>query len=67
MSFGLSHGKSFDVGEIGIDMQALPPSIDGRIDPRNWFENPSKPFEIEIGSGNRYIQKPKQLIGLHQE
>jgi hypothetical protein len=35
MSFGLSHGKSFDVGEIGIDMQALPPSIDGRIDPRN--------------------------------
>ncbi len=51
MSFGLSHGKSFDVGEIGIDMRALPPSIDGRIDPRNWFENPSKPFEIEIGSG----------------
>jgi len=51
MSFGLSHGKSFDVGEIGIDMRALPPSIDGRVDPRNWFENPSKPFEIEIGSG----------------
>tara|TARA_B100000959_G_C14742379_1_gene525613 strand:- start:88 stop:741 length:654 start_codon:yes stop_codon:yes gene_type:complete len=51
MSFGLSRGKQFDVGEIGIDMRSLPSSIEGRIDPRNWFEESSKPFEIEIGSG----------------
>jgi tRNA (guanine-N7-)-methyltransferase len=51
MSFGLSRGRTFDVGDIGIDMRTLPPSIQGFIDPRNWFENASKPFEIEIGSG----------------
>ncbi|MGY8752719.1 MAG: tRNA (guanosine(46)-N7)-methyltransferase TrmB [Phycisphaerales bacterium] len=51
MSFGLARGKTFDVGDIGIDMRKLPPSTDGRIDPRSWFEDASKPFEIEIGSG----------------
>jgi tRNA (guanine-N7-)-methyltransferase len=51
MSFGLSGGRTFDVGVIGIDMRTLPPSTQGRIDPRTWFEDASKPFEIEIGSG----------------
>jgi tRNA (guanine-N7-)-methyltransferase len=32
-------------------MQNLPPSTEGRIDPRNWFADPSKHFELEIGSG----------------
>jgi tRNA (guanine-N7-)-methyltransferase len=32
-------------------MRTLPPSTEGRVDPRNWFAEPSKPFEIEIGSG----------------
>ena len=40
-----------DVGDIGIDMRTLPPSTEGRIDPRNWFAEPSNPFELEIGSG----------------
>jgi tRNA (guanine-N7-)-methyltransferase len=51
MSSGLSQGKMLDVGEIGIDMRKLPPSTEGQIDPRNWFADSSKPFEIEIGSG----------------
>jgi tRNA (guanine-N7-)-methyltransferase len=51
MSAGLSNGKMLDVGEIGIDMRKLPPSTESRIDPRDWFTDPSKPFEIEIGSG----------------
>ncbi len=51
MSFGLSRGRTFDVGDIGIDMRKLPPSTEGRIDPREWFEDATKPFEIEIGSG----------------
>ncbi len=51
MSFGLSRGKVFDVGEIGIDMRAIPPSTEGKIDPRNWFQVATNPFEIEIGSG----------------
>ncbi len=51
MSFGLSRGKTLDVGEIGIEIRTLPSCIDGRIDPRKWFPNPNKPFEIEIGSG----------------
>ncbi|MDP7004797.1 MAG: tRNA (guanosine(46)-N7)-methyltransferase TrmB [Phycisphaerales bacterium] len=51
MSFGLSRGKQFDVGNIGIQMRTLPPSTEGRIDPRNWFEQFEFPFEIEIGSG----------------
>ena len=51
MSFGLSRGKELNVGEIGIEMSTLPPSSEGRIDPRSWFDDTSKPFEIEIGSG----------------
>jgi tRNA (guanine-N7-)-methyltransferase len=51
MSFGLSRGKQFDVGDIGINMRSLPPSTEGRIDPRSWFERSTVPLEIEIGSG----------------
>lgn len=51
MSFGLSHGKTLNVGEIGIDMRSLPPCEEGPIDPRNWFTNNDASFEIEIGSG----------------
>ena len=51
MSFGLARGKTLDVGEIGIEMRSLPPYEEGSIDPRTWFEDPSKPLEIEIGSG----------------
>lgn len=39
------------MGDVGIEMRALPPCEDGRIDPRMWFQNKSAPFEIEIGSG----------------
>jgi len=51
MSFGLSRGKTLDVGDMGIDMRLLPSCKEGRIDPRKWFNNYSAPFEIEIGSG----------------
>jgi len=51
MSFGLSRGKTLDVGNVGIDLRSLPPCEDGRIDPRNWFKDGSSPLEIEIGSG----------------
>jgi len=51
LSFGLSRGKTLEVGDIGIDMRLLPPSTEGRIDPRKWFKTSSAPFEIEIGSG----------------
>lgn len=61
MSFGLGHGRTLDdaPGVIGItaqEMPALPDAIiqdpeAGRLDPRAWFKNPSKPLEIEIGCG----------------
>ncbi len=51
MSFGLSRGKTLDVGNIGIDMRLLPSYEEGKIDPRQWFNEETKPLEIEIGSG----------------
>ena len=30
MSFGLSRGKTLDVGDVGIDMRELPSSDEGR-------------------------------------
>ena len=51
MSFGLSRGKTLDIGDIGIDMRELPSFEKGRIDPRNWFNDHGAPLEIEIGSG----------------
>lgn len=58
MSFGLGRGRRLDVSGVGIDAADLPawPDADrgpvaARLDPRNWFDDPSRPFEIEIGSG----------------
>ncbi len=61
MSFGLSHGKKLDpaLGSIGISPDELPPIPDeivhdpdaARLDPRAWFSDPDRPFEIEIGIG----------------
>lgn len=59
MSFGLGRGRQLDPGAIGItadDLGPLPDDIlsnpeGARLDPREWFPDPSRPFEIEIGSG----------------
>lgn len=51
MSFGLSRGKKLITEGIGIQMAELPSFDDGKIDPREWFDEPDEPFEIEIGSG----------------
>jgi tRNA (guanine-N7-)-methyltransferase len=56
MSFGLSRGKTLDTSGYGIETADLPPfdladRDAGRIDPRRWFAQPERRFEIEIGSG----------------
>ncbi len=61
MSFGLHNGRPLDpaLGTVLIDPAAIQPLPDdivtspdaGRLDPRTWFAEPHKPFEIEIGSG----------------
>ncbi|MHC4975884.1 MAG: tRNA (guanosine(46)-N7)-methyltransferase TrmB [Planctomycetota bacterium] len=59
MSFGLSHGKTLDPGTWLLTQDALPPLRDDAVtnpqhswlDPRQWFDDPSLPFELEIGSG----------------
>jgi tRNA (guanine-N7-)-methyltransferase len=58
MSFGLARGKTLDpgsVGRVGSDFPPLPDDpacLDAaRIDPRAWFDEPDRPFELEIGSG----------------
>lgn len=59
MSFGLSRGREMDTSGSGLtwaDLPALPDGAQedlraGWIDPREWFGDPSRPFEFEIGSG----------------
>ncbi len=61
MSFGLGHGRELVPGAAGVEMSALPPLPDAAtveaaraqlaFDPRAWFAEPSRRFEIEIGSG----------------
>lgn len=61
MSFGLGRGRVLDdaPGVVGVGAGELPPLPDsigedplaGRTDPREWFEEPGLPLEIEIGSG----------------
>lgn len=51
MSFGLSRGRTLDTAGYGILHSELPPYDQGRFDPRDFFDNPANPFEIEIGSG----------------
>lgn len=59
MSFGLGRGRELETGTIGLTQRDLPPLPDdllanplsARLDPRAWFTDPYRPFEIEIGSG----------------
>jgi len=61
VSFGLGHGRELVPGDAGIEMSSLPrlpdaPSVaESRallaFDPRAWFADPARRFEIEIGSG----------------
>ncbi len=55
MSFGLRRKRVLDVRGVGVGPDELPPMPDepgaGRVDPRSWFPDPSRPFELEIGSG----------------
>lgn len=51
MSAGLSRKRSLDPGDWEYVLTDLPPASEGRVDPREWFADPSKPFELEIGSG----------------
>jgi tRNA (guanine-N7-)-methyltransferase len=51
MSFGLSRGKTLVTDGFGLEQAELPPHDQGRIDPRTWFDDPSRRFELEIGSG----------------
>jgi tRNA (guanine-N7-)-methyltransferase len=59
MSFGLSRGKPLIIEGFGLTYDDLPPLPDdvverpesAWIDPRAWFDEPERPFELEIGSG----------------
>lgn len=51
MSAGLSHRRSLEPGAWEIVLSTLPSPVEGRIDPRNWFEDPARPLELEVGSG----------------
>ncbi|MDY7107784.1 MAG: tRNA (guanosine(46)-N7)-methyltransferase TrmB [Planctomycetota bacterium] len=56
MSFSLARGRPLDTTGYGLEMTDLPafdPSdrAASRLDPRNWFTEPTGRFEIEIGSG----------------
>jgi tRNA (guanine-N7-)-methyltransferase len=59
MSFGLGNGRTLEPGTHGIKADTFPPlpdDINARqdaawLDPRQWFSDPTKRFEIEIGSG----------------
>src|SRR5262245_26302985 len=43
--------QTLDIAGFGLRLDDLPRLEAGRIDPRAWFENPLRRFEIEIGSG----------------
>ncbi len=59
MSFGLSRGKQLEPGPVlrtNDDLGPLPDGVlDDRasayLDPRQWFDDPARPFQLEIGSG----------------
>jgi tRNA (guanine-N7-)-methyltransferase len=61
VSFGLGHGRELVPGDVGIELKSLPPIPDAPtaaearaalgFDPRRWFAEPSRRFELEIGSG----------------
>lgn len=47
----LGRGRKLDVLGAGIEQDDLPSIDDGLLDPRDWFDDPALPFELEIGSG----------------
>lgn len=51
MSFGLSRGRELSTEGYGRRAVDLPPHDEGTIDPRAWFEDPERRFEVEIGAG----------------
>ena len=61
MSFGLGNGRDLVPGDAGIEMRSLAPLPDAAtveaaraalaFDPRAWFPQPTRRFELEIGSG----------------
>lgn len=57
MSFGLARGRTLAFDGYGLARADLPPWRDdgdpaaNRIDPRTWFADPGRRFELEIGSG----------------
>lgn len=51
MPHGLSHRHEINIEGFGLDHDDLPPLEAGRLDPRAWFTDPLRRFEIEIGSG----------------
>lgn len=61
-----SHGKVFDVGDVGLLQDDLPPFDAGPIDLRAWFEN-DLPIEFEIGSGKGtfLVQQATQTPGIN--
>ncbi len=67
MTCSLSHGKTLDVGHIGLDQDQLPPPDAGPIDLKSWFPTPGHPLELEIGSGKGtfLIQQAGQTPGVN--
>jgi tRNA (guanine-N7-)-methyltransferase len=59
MSFGLARGRSLETDGFAVSASDLPPLPDDVLDrpesawcdPRQWFDNPTAPLEIEVGSG----------------
>ncbi len=59
MSFGLARDRELDPTGVAVTPAELPPLPDaavadpalGRVDLRQWFPDPDRPLEIEIGSG----------------
>ena len=59
MSFGLGRGRVLESGQFGLEAAELPPlPVDAAanresawLDPRGWFAEPARRFELEIGSG----------------
>ena len=54
MTRSLPSATRLDVTGYGYQAESLPPAGDAprpEDDPRRWFEDPDRPFELEIGSG----------------
>ena len=72
MSFGLSRGRELNTEGYGIRASDLPPMHEvERIDPRSFFADPARPFELEIGSGKgtfllqqAELQKDTNFLGI---